>query len=62
MTNLVLFAFSNGFVGTQCTIVAPKLVEKDQQETVGLFSSLFLGLGINLGSFLAIPMANLVPK
>jgi hypothetical protein len=62
MFNLVLFAFSNGFIGTQCTIVAPTLVAKDQQETVGLFSSLFLGLGINLGSTLAIPMANLVPQ
>lgn len=30
ITNLLLFAFSNGFVSTRCAILAPKLVDQDQ--------------------------------
>ena len=62
ITNLLLFAFSNGFVSTRCAVIAPKLVDQDQRATIGLFTSLMLGFGINLGSVVALFMGGLQPK
>lgn len=55
---MALFALSNGYVSTQCCIKAPQVVSRDQQETIGIFVSLFLGLGIVSGSICAIPVGN----
>jgi solute carrier family 29 (equilibrative nucleoside transporter), member 1/2/3 len=62
LLNMILFAFSNGFISTQCTIIAPQKVEASKQEAVGIYNSLFLGLGMLMGSILAMPMQNCVPN
>ena len=55
VANVVLFSLSNGFVATQCMMLAPKMVSGDQRKHVGLYGSLFLSLGITIGSVLMIP-------
>ena len=57
VANLVVFSISNGFVSTQCAIIAPSCVKEDQKEQVGIFVGLFIALGIVMGSLVAIFMA-----
>lgn len=57
LVNLILFSLSNGYVSTLCIIIGPSLVkEKEQQQQVGLFGSIFLCLGITIGSIINIPV------
>lgn len=62
LLNLALFALSNGYVSTLCTVLAPQMVSKDQQQQVGLFNSIFLCLGITLGSIVQIPVGLIYEK
>lgn len=57
--NLVVFSISNGFVSTQCAIIAPSCVKEDQKEQVGIFVGLFIALGIVMGSLVAIFMGKI---
>jgi len=57
---LALFSVTNGFVSTHCAIKAPMFVPENQREQIGIFVSLFLGLGIFLGSIVAIPVDSLL--
>ena len=59
VTNLIVFSISNGFVSTQCAIIAPSCVKEDQKEQVGIFVGLFIALGIVMGSLVAIFMGNI---
>ena len=54
VVNLVIFSISNGFVSTQCAIIAPSCVKEDQKEQVGIFVGLFIAIGIVTGSIVAI--------
>ena len=56
--NLILFAWSNGFVSTCCAIQAPRFVENDQKEQVGIFVGLFIIIGITIGSIIAMPIGS----
>jgi len=56
--NMVVFAFSNGFVSTLCAIKAPQYVPEDQREQVGIFVGLSIATGIVIGSLIAIPTGN----
>ena len=54
LLNISLFAFSNGYVCTQCSIHAPAMVKEEQKMQIGMFVSIFLVLGIVCGSLTAI--------
>ena len=62
ITNLVLFSISNGYISTQCTIWAPQFVEEEQREQVGFLNGSFIGLGILIGSIIAIPAGAPLPN
>ena len=51
--NLLLFAFSNGYVSTLCAVEAPQTVEGESKGQVGGFVGVATSTGILLGSFLA---------
>jgi hypothetical protein len=61
MMNLALFAFTNGFVSTQCAIRAGKFVPEDLRDKIGIYVSLSIGLGILCGSVIAIPVGSSLP-
>lgn len=58
--NMILFAFSNGFVSTLLSIYIPQFVKEDQREQAGIFVGLSICLGIMVGSIIAIPVGNVL--
>ena len=58
MANLVLFAFTNGYISTQCCIKAPSGVALELKEQVGTLVSISIPLGILTGSIIAIPITS----
>ncbi len=60
LLNMFLFAFTNGFVSTQCAIKSPSRAPEDSKEVVGTFVGVFITLGIVLGSLFALAIASLV--
>ena len=61
MANLILFSFTNGYVSTQCCIKAPSSVALELREQVGILVSIFIPLGILVGSIVAIPIVTILP-
>lgn len=59
--NMIVFAFSNGYVSTLCAVRAPNAAHDDLKESVGMFVSIFLTSGIFFGSILAIGVGEIVP-
>jgi ABC-type glycerol-3-phosphate transport system permease component len=57
---LFLFAFTNGFLATQCAIKSPSRAPEDSKEVVGSFVSVFITLGIVVGSLVALATAGLI--
>lgn len=57
--NMILFAFTNGWCSTQCAIKAPSRAPDDSKEQVGGLISIFLTLGILIGSIMAIGMGRI---
>lgn len=62
LINMILFAFTNGFISTQCAMKAPSRAREDSKEQVGTFIGTFLSTGILVGSVVAIGMGNILPK
>lgn len=60
MMNMILFAFTNGFVSTLLSIYIPQLVKEDQREQAGIFVGLSICLGIMTGSIVAIPVGHVL--
>lgn len=63
--NLVLFAFTNGYISTLCAVKAPGTVKETRRAIVGAYIGVFIGIGILLGSILAIgmgPILAMTPK
>mmetsp|Transcript_17769 Transcript_17769/g.30087 ORF Transcript_17769/g.30087 Transcript_17769/m.30087 type:complete len:115 (+) Transcript_17769:1179-1523(+) len=54
IVNMIIFALSNGFISTLCAIKAPSFAKEDQREQIGIFISLFIGLGIVSGSIITL--------
>ncbi len=59
---MILFAFTNGYISTQCAVKAPTEVSDSQKEQLGTFVGLNITLGILIGSIIAIGMGKLVPQ
>ncbi len=57
--NMMLFALTNGYCSTQCAIKAPSRAPDDSKEQVGGLISIFLTLGILIGSIIAIGMGKI---
>ena len=63
--NLVLFAFSNGYIGTLCAVKAPGTVKESRRAIVGAYIGTAISMGILLGSILQLgmgPVLALTPK
>jgi hypothetical protein len=60
ITNMALFAFSNGYCSTQCAIKAPSRAPEDSKEIVGIFIGTSITLGIVIGSLVALATKDLV--
>ena len=54
--NLVLFAFSNGYLGTLCAIKAPGTVKETRRAQVGAYVGTCIGIGILFGAIMQIGM------
>jgi hypothetical protein len=50
--NLVLFAFTNGLLGTLCAVKAPNTVKESRRAIVGAYIGIFIAIGILVGSVL----------
>ena len=59
--NMIIFAFSNGYVSTLCAVKAPNCANDDLKESVGMFISIFLTGGIMLGAVFAIGVGDILP-
>lgn len=62
ITNMVLFAFTNGYVSTLCSVKAPGTVSEEKRGQVGGFIGITLTLGIFLGSAIALGLTPIVNK
>ena len=63
--NLVLFAFSNGYIGTLCAVKVPGTVKESRRAIVGAYIGTSISIGILLGSILQLgmgPVLALTPK
>lgn len=58
--NLMLFAFSNGYISTLCAVKAPQTVSGEAMGMVGGFIGIFISLGIAIGSLLAFGMIPII--
>lgn len=54
LLNMALFAFSNGYLSTQCAVKSPSRAPDDSKEAVGTFVGVFITVGIVLGSIVAV--------
>ena len=62
MTNMVLFALTNGYFSTLCAVKAPQAVHVEERSKVGSFIGIGISSGIVLGSIFAIPMGFVVKE
>jgi solute carrier family 29 (equilibrative nucleoside transporter), member 1/2/3 len=62
LSNLFLFAFSNGFISTQCAIKAPACVETDRKAQVGAYVATCNQLGVLIGSILQVGMTPILAR
>ena len=63
--NLVLFAFTNGYLGTLCAVKAPGTVKESRRAIVGAYIGTSISIGILLGSILQLgmtPILAMTPK
>ena len=60
LVNMFLFAFTNGFLSTQCAIKSPSRAPEDSKEVIGTFVGVFITLGIVVGSLVALATAGLI--
>ena len=60
ITNMILFAFTNGYCSTLCAIKSPSRAPEDSKEVVGTFVGVFITTGIVLGSLVALGLSPLV--
>ena len=60
LTNLALFAFSNGWQTSLCAINAPEYVQQSERGDVGALINPAIVGGILAGSLLAIPMLQVI--
>ena len=60
--NLVLFAFTNGYLSTLCAIKAPGTVKETRRAQVGAYIGLCINLGVTMGSILQIGMGPILAK
>jgi MFS family permease len=60
MTNMILFAFTMGYVSTLCAVKAPGTVSEEQRGQVGGFIAICLTLGIFTGSLIALGLTPIV--
>mmetsp|Transcript_31692 Transcript_31692/g.37155 ORF Transcript_31692/g.37155 Transcript_31692/m.37155 type:complete len:122 (-) Transcript_31692:141-506(-) len=59
--NFALFAFTNGYFSSLCSIKAPKVVQTGEERgNVGAFIGVAKLLGILIGSTLAVPLKELI--
>ena len=54
LINLILFAFSNGFISTRASILAPGMVPDSQKEQIGVSNFMFLAGGLFSGCVIAV--------
>jgi hypothetical protein len=54
--NLVLFAFSSGYLSTLCAMKAPSTVKESRRAQVGAYIGICIGLGVTIGSILQVGM------
>ena len=60
LINLILFAFSNGYVSTNAAMHVRSFVDESQREQIGKFVSMFLGYGTMIGCAMAVPIGSLL--
>lgn len=63
--NLVLFAFTNGYLGTLCAVKAPGTVKESRRAIVGAYIGTSISIGILIGSILQLgmtPILAMTPK
>ena len=63
--NLVLFAFTNGYLGTLCAVKAPGTVKKSHRAIVGAYIGTSISIGVLIGCILQVgmtPILALTPK
>jgi hypothetical protein len=61
LANFALFAFSNGYLSSLCSIEAPKVVSSGTERgNVGAFIGVAKLMGILIGSMLAIPLKEVI--
>lgn len=60
LVSMVVFAFSNGYLGTLCMMYGPSMVALDRMETAGGMMSFFLALGLGSGSLTSLLLVRLV--
>ncbi|XP_070571354.1 equilibrative nucleoside transporter 1-like [Ptychodera flava] len=53
ITFMLIFALSNGYLGTLCMIYGPKKVDDEHKETAGTMMAFFLSVGLGLGGALS---------
>lgn len=64
ITNMTIFAFSNGYASTLCAVKAPQAVEEEKRGQVGAFIGTCITFGIFVGSIIAAcltPAFNMTP-
>ncbi|XP_033115947.1 equilibrative nucleoside transporter 1-like [Anneissia japonica] len=59
---MVIFAFSNGYLGSLCMMYGPRKVRKDYRETAGNMMALFLSLGLAFGSLVSFALRMVILK
>ena len=58
LTNIILFGLSNGYCMNVIAVKSPKNAPDDKKSTIGIFISVFVILGIMLGSLAAVFIDN----
>lgn len=62
ITNMVVFAFTNGYCSTLCAVKAPQTVPVEERGQVGGFIGITITFGILVGSCIALALTPLVDK
>jgi hypothetical protein len=62
LTNMALFALTNGYIGTLLAVKAPARAPDESKETIGIFVGVFLTLGIVIGSIFSIIIGKIIPQ
>lgn len=60
ISNLILFAFSNGYLSSIFFCFAPAVVDDSEQDQLGNLMVIMITLGVSVGGLIQIPLAKLV--